>query len=60
MQRGVRFRMLDASGRPKIYGYILGAFSGQEPLSEYGRSRGCVGIEYQRDGIWERLEPEGS
>ena len=56
MRRGAHFRMVDASGRPKVSGYILGRFYGHEPLSEYGRNRGCVEIEYAFDGTWIRLK----
>lgn len=50
--RGEHFRMLDDSGQVRYIGYILGEYSGREPLEEYGVENGCTVIEYERDGRW--------
>ena len=52
---GERFRMLEESGKSKVSGYIIGKYSGIEPLLDYGSGVGCTRIEYQRDGKWTRL-----
>ena len=49
---GAEFRLLDREGTPKFCGFILGAYDGHEPLTEYGVQLGCVAIEYKRDGRW--------
>ena len=49
---GAHFRLLDPDGKPRLWGYIAGDFSGREPLEDYGAYCGCVSIEYQRDDAW--------
>ncbi len=59
IQSGRHFRMLHPDGQMRYSGYILGEFTGFEPLDEYGAEKGCVAIEYERGGEWIRLEPTG-
>ena len=54
VQKGQRFRMLDASGSQKLYGFILGRYKGPEPLVEYGERFECVAIDYAHKGGWVR------
>gem|GEM_PF-2094541 len=49
---GAHFRLLDEAGQSQFSGYILGDFQGNEPLDDFGRANGCVGIEYEADGGW--------
>lgn len=56
IKSGQRFRLLDADGNMRYLGYIYGEYEGREPLEEYGRGKGCVAIEYERDGRWVRLD----
>ena len=58
INRGVHFRLLTKDGAPLYVGYILGEFSGFEPLDDYGRQNGCTDIEYERDGRW--VAPAGA
>jgi len=58
IQSGPHFRLLNADGEMRYSGYILGEYSGFEPFDEYGRDKGCAAIEYERDGVWVRLERE--
>ncbi|MBS36107.1 MAG: hypothetical protein CMO26_09300 [Thiotrichales bacterium] len=37
------------SGQIRFEGYIVGQFDGDEPLSDYGASHGCVTIQWERD-----------
>jgi hypothetical protein len=53
---GEHFRMLDAEGETRYLGYIVGDYTGHEPLQDYGRGKQCVGIEYQCDGRWGDLK----
>lgn len=53
---GAQFRMLDAAGTVQFSGYILGEYSGHEPLDDFGRASGCVRIEYERGGEWQALD----
>lgn len=52
IRRGAQFRLVDASGRVRYVGYILGQYRGREPLEEYGFECGCAVIQYLRDGRW--------
>ena len=49
---GEHFRMLDAFGEVRFVGYILGEYTGREPLDDYGRENDCVSIEYESEGKW--------
>jgi hypothetical protein len=49
---GDHFRLINQAGEVQFTGYILGDFSGPEPLEDYGRENGCSRIEYERDGEW--------
>ena len=53
---GEHFRMLNAAGEAQFSGYILGEYSGREPLDDYGADNGCTRIEYERDGEWVPVE----
>ena len=53
---GAHFRMLNAAGEAQFSGYILGTYSGREPLDDYGSENGCTSIEFERDGEWLSLE----
>jgi hypothetical protein len=53
---GEHFRLLDADGETRYLGYIIGDYTGHEPLKEYGRGKECVAIEYECDGIWRPLK----
>ena len=55
VQEGEKFRMLNDLDERPITGYIVGEFTGLEPLDEYGRQFGCTAIEFKRDGEWVRL-----
>lgn len=55
VRHGERFRLLDSLGEPKISGYIVGEYTGLEPLEQYGRQHDCVSIEYERNGEWVRI-----
>ena len=57
IREGQHFRLLDALGEPKLWGYIAGHYSGLEPLEDYGAHCGCVSIEYQRDDDWVAVQP---
>lgn len=46
VSRGAHFRLLNGDGHVCYTGYILGEFAGEEPLDEFGRTRGCTRIEY--------------
>ncbi|MCP5151651.1 MAG: hypothetical protein H6983_05310 [Ectothiorhodospiraceae bacterium] len=50
--QGAHFRLLNESGETQFLGYILGEYAGNEPLDDYGRSHGCVAIEYELEGEW--------
>ena len=52
---GEHFRMLDAVGETRYLGYIIGDYTGHEPLEDYGRGKECVAIEYDCDGKWTAL-----
>ena len=52
---GEHFRMLDAIGETRYLGYIIGDYTGYEPLEDYGRGKECVAIEYDCDGKWTAL-----
>jgi hypothetical protein len=58
IKSGEQFRLVGASGEPLFSGYILGQYTGTEPLEEYGRRHGCHGIHYFRDGRWISLPGE--
>ena len=53
---GEHFRMLNAAGEAQFSGYILGEYSGREPLDDYGSDNGCTSIEYERNGEWIPVE----
>jgi hypothetical protein len=53
---GEHFRLLNADGETRYLGYIIGDYTGNEPLEEYGRGKECVTIEYECDGIWTPLK----
>ena len=53
---GEHFRLLNADGETRYLGYIVGDYTGHEPLEEYGRGKECVAIEYQCDGKWTALK----
>ncbi len=53
---GEHFRLLNADGETRYLGYIVGDYTGHEPLKEYGRGKECVAIEYQCDGKWTALK----
>ena len=53
---GEHFRMLNDAGVAQFSGYILGRFSGHEPLDDYGSENGCSFIEFEQDGNWLTLE----
>jgi len=53
---GDHFRMLNAAGEAQFSGYILGDYTGSEPLDDYGAENGCTRIEYERDGEWVSVE----
>ncbi len=46
LDHGVSFRLVGKDGVAMFEGYIIGEYSGDEPLEEYGRAHGCVSIEY--------------
>lgn len=52
VSRGRQFRLRNPRGEVCYTGYIVGEFQGPEPLEDYGRDVGCVGIDYERDGLW--------
>ena len=52
---GRPFRMRYALGDQTIAGYIVGEYTGLEPLEEYGKQCGCTTIEYERNGQWTPL-----
>ncbi len=52
VEEGRPFRLLDEAGEPRYTGWICGEYLGNEPLEEYGRDKGCVAIELERDGEW--------
>lgn len=43
---GKCFRLVNKEGVAMYEGYIVGKYSGEEPLKEYGLEHGCVSIEY--------------
>jgi len=49
MNEGEKFNLRDESGQIRFEGYIVGRFDGDEPLSDYGASHGCVTIQWERD-----------
>ena len=49
---GERFRMSNARGEVQFLGYIMGSFSGSEPLDDYGLDNGCSKLEYEYEGRW--------
>jgi hypothetical protein len=53
---GEHFRMLNAAREAQFSGYILGNYSGREPLDDYGSENGCSLIEFEQDGEWLSLE----
>ena len=53
---GEHFRLLDADGETRYLGYIIGDYTGHEPLEDYGRGKECAAIEYDCDGTWTALE----
>jgi hypothetical protein len=53
---GEHFRMLDADGETRYLGYIIGDYTGHEPLEDFGRGKKCVAIEYDCDGTWTALQ----
>ena len=57
---GRQFRLLDQDGNLLYNGYLIGNASGREPLTDYGASRGCKVIEFEKDGKWIRLLPPSS
>lgn len=56
---GDHFRLLNADGNVQFSGYILGDYSGREPLEDYGVGNGCTAIEYEHDGAWISAEAFG-
>ena len=56
IQKGAHFRLLDAAGNLRYSGYIVGHYTGFEPLDEYGHKKGCNSIEFDRNGVWTALE----
>ena len=46
MRKGRRFHMMDKDGKVRFHGYIVGEFTGREPLEDYGQSHGCVNIKW--------------
>lgn len=52
IKHGEHFRMLSVDGEVTHSGYIIGEYTGNEPLDEYGRENGCTNIQYFRDGRW--------
>ena len=53
---GDHFRLLNEDGNVQFSGYILGEYTGREPLEDYGRANGCTAIEYEHEGSW--VSPE--
>ena len=53
---GEHFRLLDVKGETRYMGYIIGEYTGHEPLKDYGRGKECVTIEYDCDGKWTVLK----
>lgn len=49
---GEHFRLLNANGEVQFSGYIIGNYSGNEPLVDYGIENGCSTIQYEQDGGW--------
>ena len=49
---GERFRMRNGAGEVQFVGYIVGEFTGAEPLEDYGLDNGCAMVEYEREGHW--------
>lgn len=56
LMEGRAFQMRDQSGELAYSGYLAGNATGMEPLNDYGRSHGCVSIEYEKDGKWLPLQ----
>lgn len=56
-RKGAKFRMLDDDGEIYYYGYIVGDYSGFEPLDDFGTpNAGCTEIQYKdAQGEWEGL-----
>ena len=48
LDRGDCFRLVNKDGIAIYEGYIIGDYTGDEPLEEYGREHGCVSIEYDQ------------
>ncbi len=53
---GEHFRLLDSYGEMRYLGYIVGDYTGHEPLRDYGRKKDCIAIEYKCDEKWTTLE----
>ncbi len=53
---GEHFRLLDSYGEMRYLGYIVGDYTGHEPLRDYGRKKDCIAIEYKCDEKWTALE----
>ncbi len=53
---GDHFRLLNEEGNVQFSGYILGEYTGREPLDDYGLDNGCTAIEYEHEGSW--ISPE--
>ena len=47
-------------GESPISGYIVGKYTGLEPLEDYGRALGCTTIEYERGGVWVKIDTSGT
>lgn len=60
IRQGERFRMFGAENKAPICGYIVGEYTGLEPLEDYGRAVGCTAIEYKRGGKWVRADARGT
>ena len=47
LEHGKCFRLVNDNGVAMYEGYIIGEYTGEEPLKEYGLDHGCVSIEYE-------------
>ncbi len=59
IRRGEQFRLVEderETHEVRYIGYILGEYTGVEPLREFGWENGCTAIEYDRDGRWMRVD----
>ena len=52
IREGEHFRLLNQYGKAEFSGYILGDYTGAEPLEDFGRENGCTDLEYESDGKW--------